>query len=80
MALYFFDLRSSGNFSQDEEGAELPDAEAAHDVALDALLSTAREAILEGSVDQRFAVEVRDGTGPVLEVGANFHSKIFRKQ
>ena len=80
MALYFFDLRSAGTLSQDEEGMELPDSEAAHDVALDALVSVARDAVTEGSTNQRFAIEVRDGTGPILEIGANFHSKIFRKQ
>jgi hypothetical protein len=36
MAQYFFDLRSARTFSKDEEGIELPDAEAAHDMALDA--------------------------------------------
>lgn len=80
MTLYFFDLRSSDALSQDEEGLELPDTEAAHDAALDALVSTAREAVIEGAINQRFAIEVRDGTGPILEIGANFHSKIFRKQ
>ena len=80
MAQYFFDLRSGGIFSLDEEGMELPDSEAAHDVALDALVDAARDAVTEGSIDQRFAVEVRNGTGPVLEVGAVFHSKIFRTQ
>jgi hypothetical protein len=31
-------------------------------------------------MNQRFAVEVRDGSGPILEVAATFHSKIFRTQ
>jgi hypothetical protein len=80
MAQYFFDLRSADSFSRDEEGIELPDAEAAHDMALGALVDAARDAVMEGSIDQRFAIEVRNGIGPVLEVGAVFHSKIFRQQ
>jgi hypothetical protein len=80
MANYFFDLRSAETFSRDEEGMELPDAEAAHDMALGALVDAARDAVIEGSLDQRFTVEVRNGTGPVLEVAAVFSSKLFRKQ
>jgi len=77
---YFFDLRSGDTFSKDKDGIELPDAEAAHDMALDALVDAARDAVTEGTIDQRFAVEVRNGTGPVLEVDAVFYSKIRRKQ
>jgi hypothetical protein len=80
MAQFFFDFRSADNFSPDEEGLELPDAEAAHEIALGALVDAAREAVVEGSTDQSLAVEVRNGTGPVLEVSAVFSSKIFRKQ
>ena len=78
MAQYYFDLRSNNAVSHDEEGIELLDAEAAHGAALHALLTTAREAVLEGSLNQRFAVEVRDWAGPVLEIVADFHSRIFR--
>jgi hypothetical protein len=80
MAQYFFDFSSAGMVSRDEEGIELLDTEAAHDVALSALVDAARDAVLEGFADQHFTVEVRDEVGPILEVGANFHSKIFRKQ
>lgn len=55
-------------FSKDHDGVELPDAEAAHDMALDALVDAARDAVTEGTIDQRFAVEVRNGTGPVLMI------------
>jgi len=75
VAQYFFDLRSGDTFSKDNFGIELPDAEAAHDMALGA----ARDAVMEGTIDQRFAVEVRIGTGRILEVGAVFHSRIFRR-
>jgi hypothetical protein len=80
MTQFFFDLRSADTFSQDEEGIELPDAAAAHRMALAALSDAAREAVIEGSTDQLLAVEVRDGIGPVLEVTAFFSSTIIRKQ
>ena len=80
MTQFFFDLRSADTFSQDEEGIELPDAAAAHRMALGALSDAARDAVIEGSTDQLLAVEVRDGIGPVLEVTAFFSSTIIRKQ
>jgi hypothetical protein len=80
MSLYFFDLKSAGVFSRDEEGIEMPNAEAAHDMAFGALVDAARDAVMEGALDQHYAVEVRDGIGPVLEVSAVFSSRIFRKQ
>jgi hypothetical protein len=80
MTHYFFDLRSAHVLSRDAEGIELPDAEAAHDMALGALVDACRDAVIEGSADQHFAVEVRNGTGPILEVTAVFNSRIFRKQ
>jgi hypothetical protein len=80
MTHYFFDLRSAENFSRDEDGMDLPDAEAAHTMALGALIDVARDAVMEGSIDQKIAVEVRNGIGAVLEVGGVFYSMIFRKQ
>jgi hypothetical protein len=80
MTQFFFDLRSVDTFSQDEEGIELPDAAAAHRMALGALCDAAHDAVIEGSTDQLLAVEVRDEIGPVLEVTAFFSSRIFRKQ
>lgn len=80
MAQYFFDLRSGDIFSKDSVGIELLDVEKAHEMALGALVDAARDAVMEGTLDQRFAVEVRNGTGRVLEVGAAFYSKIFRRE
>lgn len=79
MSQYFFDLKSSGSFARDEEGIELPDTEAAHDMALGALIDAARDAVMEGSMNQRFVVEVRDGTGPILEVGAKLSFQDFQE-
>jgi hypothetical protein len=75
-------LRSqvSGYFFARRRRLELPDAASAHRMALGALSDAARDAVIEGSTDQLFAVEVRDEIGPVLEVTAFFSSRIFRKQ
>jgi hypothetical protein len=80
MARYFFDFRTDDAFMPDEEGADLSDAETAHEEAIDALAHAIRDGALEGSGQQRFAVEVRDELGQVLEVTAIFGSRILRKQ
>ena len=79
MTLYFFDFRSDSAYSQDEEGVKLPDLQSAHDEAVCALADIIRDATLEGAVDPRISIEVRDQLGPVLEVRAVFESEIFRK-
>lgn len=79
MTQYFFDLRSASNFSRDTDGMQLPDIGAVHDVALEALTDFACDAVTADSADQQFAVEVRNGTGPVLEVRGVFSSIVFRK-
>ena len=63
MSLYFFDLRSAGSFSRDDVGMELPDAEAAHDMAFDALVALARDGITEGTMGQRYTIEVVGSIG-----------------
>jgi Domain of unknown function (DUF6894) len=80
MARYFFDFRSDGSFSTDEEGADLSDVGEAHDAAVSALSDAIRDIAMEGGRDQKFAIEVRDEFGPVLHVNAVLESKIFRKQ
>lgn len=80
MARYFFDFRSTGSSSIDEEGEELTDMGAAHSVAVAALSEAMRDIVLEGGSDQRFAVEVRDDIGPVLRVSVVLESQLFRKQ
>jgi hypothetical protein len=80
MARYFFDFRSEGVVSIDEDGVDLPDAEAAHRTAVGALSDGLRDLSLEGSTDLHFSVEVRDQFGRVLDVMAKLGSKIYRKQ
>ena len=68
MTRYFFDFRSDGISSVDEDGVELSDMEGAHGQAVRALAETINDAGLEGATAQRFMVEVRDDIGPVLVV------------
>ncbi len=79
MAVYFFDFRANGALSFDEEGTELPDADMAHAQAVGALADLVRDAALECSTEQSFAIRVRDSIGPVLDVSAVVSSRIVRK-
>jgi hypothetical protein len=73
-------FRSGGVVSRDEEGVDLPGAEAAHRTAVRALADGIRDLMFEGSTDVQFGVEVRDDIGRVLDVTARLDSKIYRKQ
>jgi hypothetical protein len=66
--------------SIDEEGQELEHIDAAHDEALRAFADAICEALVQSRPDQRFAVEVRDQIGPVLDITGVIASKIHRKQ
>jgi hypothetical protein len=70
MTRYFFDFRSDGAISTDDEGVDLSDADEAHEQAVGALAEGIRDVVLEGAKDQRFAVEVRDELGVVLRISA----------
>jgi hypothetical protein len=80
MTRYFFDFRSGGAVSHDEDGVDLPDAIDAHKTAVVALADGIRNLVFEGSSDVQFGVEVRDDIGRVLDVTVRLDSKIYRKQ
>ena len=80
MPSYFFDFRSDGSSSIDEEGQNASDMGEAHRIAISALSDAIRDIVIEGGKDQQFAVEVRDEFGPVFHVRTVLESKIFRKQ
>jgi hypothetical protein len=80
MVTYYFDFRTGDVLSQDEEGADLPDVEAAHRVALQAIADAIQDVALQDLLNGHFQVEVRDELGPVLEISAVLNSKILRKQ
>lgn len=65
MPRYFIDTNNDGTFVEDDEGQDLPDAEAARKVALAALPDMAREKMPDG--DRRtFWASVRDETRRVI--------------
>ena len=80
MTTYFFDFRANQAFSRDDEGMDLVSASHAHEEALKAIVDAICDVIMEGHADQRFAIEVRDHIGPVLDITAVFASTIHRKQ
>lgn len=79
MAFYYFDLRSDDVASLDDEGQELDHIDAAHEEALRTFAEAICGAVIQSRADQRFAVEVRDDMGPVLDIKGVIESKIHRK-
>ena len=75
MARYYFDLRDGDAFVPDGEGMEFPNVEAARLEAARALADMARDAVRRlpvNAIGYRMAIEVRDGSGPVMQVRFTF--------
>ncbi|WP_426615786.1 DUF6894 family protein [Bradyrhizobium sp. McL0616] len=74
MKRYYFDIRSGEEIIPDEEGLELSTLEKAQEEAARSLADMARDAIRnEGSGQSHLmAIEVRDDSGPVLDVKFTF--------
>lgn len=74
MKRYYFDLRDGDYLAVDEEGTELPDMAAVQEEAALSLAGMARDArgLVENSLGDRWAIEVRDETGPILQVKFTF--------
>lgn len=65
MPRYFIDTNDDDTFVEDDEGQDLPDAEAARKEALTALPDMARDKMSDG--DRRtFCASVRDETGETI--------------
>jgi hypothetical protein len=79
MTRYFFDFLTGDVLSLDDHGTELPNIQAAHSEALSALADAIQDVVLQGLADQRFAVNVRDERGQVLEITAALNSKVLRR-
>lgn len=65
MPRYFFDTDNGDLLVQDDEGIELPDAEAARTIGIAALPDMLRDR-LPDSDRRTFAVQVRDECGTIL--------------
>jgi hypothetical protein len=75
MALYFFDMRVGVILLVDQEGVELPNLKAVQIEAARSLGDMAEHALwtkAETILGHRMRVEVRDGTGPVLQATFTF--------
>ncbi|MDN5003799.1 DUF6894 family protein [Bradyrhizobium sp. GCM10027634] len=74
MVRYYFDLLDDDGMFADEEGLELSSLRAVQAEAAKALADMARDAVhnLDGAAKRFMAIEVRDDTGPVMQVRFNF--------
>ena len=68
MPHYYFHVREGSDLSRDEEGQELPNAEAARREAISSSREILGEKLLHGgSLDHR-TIEIADATGHVVDV------------
>ena len=68
MPHYYFHVREGSDLSRDEEGQELPNAEAARREAINSSREILGEKLLHGgSLDHR-TIEIADATGHVVDV------------
>lgn len=67
MARYFLHIRNGG-YSEDAEGQELPNLDAARWAAIDGARSLLSEEAREGQLDMAGQIEIADGDGNILLV------------
>ncbi|MDA9547885.1 MULTISPECIES: DUF6894 family protein [Bradyrhizobium] len=71
MARYYFDLRDDKGIALDEEGLELSSPRAVQAEAAKSVADLARDALLSAPLTgdrQELAIDVRDASGPVMQV------------
>jgi len=73
---YFFDTRDNGTFIQDDVGVECADIDAVKTEAALSLAELARD-VLPGSIERILAVEVRNGTRPILKDVLTFEAIVL---
>jgi hypothetical protein len=66
MGVFFFNLRNSTGYLEDEEGEDLPDLGAAREAALDSVRSIISEESKQGLIDLRGSIEVTDEAGRLV--------------
>ena len=75
MPRYYFDLCENNELAIDEEGLELPNLRAVQIEAARSLVDIARHAVwtkAETILGHQMSIEVRDGSGPVLQARFTF--------
>jgi hypothetical protein len=68
MPFYFLDVANTDILTEDTEGRELPDLEAARRAAITNIRSILSNEIAEGRLDLRGEIRIRGGSGAVLRV------------
>lgn len=63
MTRFFFHLQDRGGRVPDREGVELPDADSAHRHALQSARLLICDAVVQGRIDMRRAIQVEDQDG-----------------
>ena len=77
MPRYFFHVREGSSLSRDEEGQELPDADAARREAISATREMLGEKLLHGGSLNHRSIEIADATGHIVDV-VNSGEVLFR--
>jgi hypothetical protein len=67
MPRYFFHVREGNTLNRDEEGQELPDAEAARQEAISTSREMLGEKLLHGGSLNHRTIEIADETGHVVD-------------
>jgi hypothetical protein len=67
MPRYYFHVREGGTLHRDEEGQDLPDAEAARKEAISAAREILGDKLLHGGSLNSRAIEIADETGHVVD-------------
>ncbi|MDA9499893.1 DUF6894 family protein [Bradyrhizobium sp. CCBAU 11357] len=83
MTRYYFDLRDDKGIALDEEGLELSGPRAVQAEAAKSVADFARDAMLSAGLTgdrQEMAIEVRDASGPIMQVRFNFQIEDLRSQ
>jgi uncharacterized protein DUF6894 len=73
MPRYYFDLRDHSGLFVDDEGLDFRDVQVVREEASRALAEMARDAMRKAIAPvHQMAIEVRDETGPVMQVRISF--------
>ena len=68
MPRYYFDLRDADGLVVDDVGLELPDVEAAHEVAVSSIGDEVRDLLRRPVSETQIAIEVRHDGGSLMHV------------
>jgi hypothetical protein len=79
MARYYLHINNGGGYSEDLEGQDLPDLDAARQAAIDGVRSLLSEEARQGQLDLTGSIEIADSDGKLLLV-VPFHDAVELKR